>query len=147
MTGRQAGRVAFAAVVVLSLVVLFIPASGVPTDVAVSDKLIHFLLFAALAVSGGWAALPVTHLLLRLVAYAGVSEVLQSALPIRRDGDVRDVLADSAGVVTGLAVVFLLRRGRVVRDGSVAEHPPCLGPGAPARRGGREEPRAPECNR
>ncbi len=110
MTGRQVGRAAFATVVVLSLVVLFTPGSGVPTDVPVSDKLIHFLLFAALALSGRWAGLRVVPLLIGLVAYAGSSEVLQSILPIQRDGDVRDALADSAGVLTGLLVVFLSRR-------------------------------------
>ena len=119
MTGRQVGRVAFTAVVVLSLVVLFTPASGVPTDVAVSDKLIHFLLFAALALTGRWAGLPAAYVLVGLVAYAGVSEVLQSTLPIQRDGDVRDALADSAGVLTGLAVALVLRRGSTVRDETV----------------------------
>lgn len=104
MTGRQAGRAVFAAVLALSLVVLFTPASGVPSGFAISDKPIHFLLFAALAVSGRLAGLPVVPLVLGLVAYAGVSEVVQSALPIDRDGDLRDAVADSLGVLAGLGV-------------------------------------------
>ena len=106
------GRTAFAAVVAISLVVLFTPASGVPTGFSVSDKLVHCLLFAALAVSGRSAGISVAHLAIGLVAYAGVSEVLQSTLPIDRDGDVRDALADTLGVVTGLVVVGLGSRLR-----------------------------------
>ncbi|MCW2849770.1 MAG: rane protein [Marmoricola sp.] len=110
MTHRQAGRAAFAAVVVVSLVVLFTPASGVPSGIPVSDKVIHAWLFAALAVTGRLAGLPWLVLLLGLVAYAGISEILQTVLPISRDGDVRDALADSLGVLVGLGLVVLVER-------------------------------------
>jgi VanZ family protein len=104
VTLRRVGRVAFAACLLLSLVVLFSPGSEVPTDVPVSDKLVHFLLFVSLGVTGRLAGLAPLPLLVALVAYAGVSEVLQAVLPINRDGDVLDALADSLGVVIGLAV-------------------------------------------
>jgi VanZ family protein len=109
---RWAGRVAFAAVVLLSLVVLFSPGSDVPSGIPISDKVIHFSLFAALAVTGRLAAIPPLPLALGLVAYAGVSEVLQTVLPINRDGDVRDALADSLGVLAGIGVHALAVRRR-----------------------------------
>lgn len=92
--------------VLVSLVVLFTPGSDVPS-VAVSDKLVHGLLFAALAASGVLAGLPLTGLALGLVAYAGGSEVLQAVLPIHRDGDLADALTDVVGAAVGLAVGVL----------------------------------------
>ena len=112
MTRRWVGQVAFAAVVLLSLVVLFSPASDVPSDVPISDKVIHFSLFAALAVTGRLAGIPPLPLAVGLAAYAGVSEVLQTVLPINRDGDVRDALADTLGALVGIALVTLVARGR-----------------------------------
>ncbi len=103
MTLRRAGGVAFAGFLVLSLVVLFSPGSDVPSGLPISDKVVHFLLFAALGAAGLLAGVPPVPLLVSLVAYAGVSEVLQNVLPIDRDGDVLDALADSLGVLTGLA--------------------------------------------
>jgi VanZ family protein len=104
------GTVAFAAVLALSVVVLFSPGSDVPSGLPVSDKVVHFSLFLALAVTGRAAAVPAVPLGVALVAYAGVSEVLQTVLPIDRDGDLRDGLADTLGVLAGLAVVTLAAR-------------------------------------
>ena len=106
------GRVAFAAVVLLSLVVLFSPGSDVPSGIPISDKVVHFSLFAALALTGRLAAVPPLPLAVGLVAYAGISEVLQTVLPINRDGDVRDALADTLGVAAGIAVHALALRRR-----------------------------------
>jgi len=100
--------------VVLSLVMLFSPASGVPGGFPLNDKLVHFLLFATLAVTGRMAGLNVVPLAFGLVAYAGVSELLQSALPIDRDGDLRDALADVLGALSGLGGIALARRNRRV---------------------------------
>ena len=111
---HRAGRLAFAAVGVLSLVMLFSPASDAPTGFPGSDKLIHFLLFAALAATGLLAGVPTVPLAVGLVAYAGLSEVLQSVLPLDRRGDVRDVAADVLGLLTGLGAVVLRRRNRRV---------------------------------
>ena len=114
MTQRQVWRAAFAGVVLLSLVVLFAPASQVPSGVPVNDKVVHASLFAALAVTGGLAGLATRVLAVGLVVYAGLSEVLQAVLPIHRDGDVHDALADTLGVLAGLALaeVATHRRSR-----------------------------------
>ncbi|WP_214369050.1 VanZ family protein [Pseudonocardia sp. H11422] len=95
-----------------SVVVLFAPASGVPSAPPGVDKLVHLLLFAALAGTGRSAGLPLRPLAVALVAYATASEVLQAVLPIGRSGDVLDALVDVAGIALGLGVVALARRGR-----------------------------------
>jgi VanZ family protein len=110
VTAHRVGTVAFAAVLALSLVVLFSPGSDVPSGLPVSDKVVHFSLFLALAVTGRGAAVPAVPLAVALIAYAGVSEVLQTVLPIDRDGDLRDGLADTLGVLAGLGVVTLAAR-------------------------------------
>ena len=114
MTQHRAALTAFAVVVLVSLVMLFSPASDTPGGFEPNDKLVHFLLFAALAVTGRLAGVPVLRLAVGLVAYAGVSEVLQSVLPIDRHGDPRDALADVLGAVSGLGGVSLVRRDRRV---------------------------------
>jgi VanZ family protein len=112
-------------VVALSLVVLFAPGPDVPSNVPISDKVVHAGLFVLLAVTGRWARLSVAGLAVGLAAYAAVSEVLQSVLPIHRDGDWRDTLADLAGIVLGLVLARLAarpaersRRHDSVRSGS-----------------------------
>ena len=107
---RRVGQVAFAAAVLLSLVVLFSPGSDVPSGIPISDKVIHFSLFAALAMTGRLAGIPPVQLAVGLVAYAGVSEVLQTVLPINRDGDILDAVADTLGVLTGIGVIALVHR-------------------------------------
>ncbi len=91
--------------------VLFSPGSDTP-DVAVSDKLVHVTLFGALAVTGVLAGVPVVALASGLLVYAGLSEVLQTTLPIDRDGDWHDALADTIGTVIGLVLVLALLRYR-----------------------------------
>ena len=104
----------FGVLVVLSLVVLFTPSSGVPSVHPGVDKVIHLALFAALALTGRWAGLRPAALAVGLAAYAGISEVLQAVLPIGRDGGWTDALADVAGVAVGLAAerVAARRTGR-----------------------------------
>ncbi|MDN5916725.1 MAG: VanZ family protein [Pseudonocardia sp.] len=105
--------VPLAIAIVLSLVVFFTPASGVPTAPAGTDKVIHLLLFALLAVTGRWAGLRATTLLLGLLVYAGASEVAQAILPIGRDGDVWDAAVDVTGAVLGVGLFSLLPRRRI----------------------------------
>lgn len=98
----------------LSLVVLFSPASRVPSGIELNDKVVHAALFLTLAFTGVVAGLPVRALALGLVLYAGVSEVLQAVLPIDRDGSVLDALADVLGVVVGLtAGLAVVRRQKM----------------------------------
>jgi len=104
------GALPFAAMVLVSLVVLFAPASATPSTWPPGvDKVVHLALFAALAWTGRRAGLPVRALAVGLVAYAVGSEVLQGLLPIGRDAEVLDAMVDVVGVTLGLAVA----RGRV----------------------------------
>ena len=119
MTHPRGWRVAFAGVLALSLVMLFSPDSGAG-DIAVSDKLVYFLLFTALAATGRLAEVPALRLAIGLAGYAGASELLQAALPIERNGDVRDTVADVLGVATGLAIVLLATRRSAQRAGAGA---------------------------
>ncbi|NYI83452.1 VanZ family protein [Saccharopolyspora hordei] len=96
--------------VAVSLLVLFMPASGVPTAPPGTDKVVHAALFAALALTGRTAGIPAVTLLPALAGYAAVSEVLQGLLPIGRSCDVVDGLVDVAGAAIGWAVVALTRK-------------------------------------
>ncbi len=104
---------AFGAVFAISLVVLFTPASEVPSAPPGTDKLVHLVLFAALAISG--FRIRQVPLLIGLICYAGLSEVLQGVLPLGRSGDSLDALVDVLGVLAGFAftaAVRTVRRGR-----------------------------------
>jgi len=93
-------RGVFAVAVLVSLAVLFAPASDVPYAPAGVDKIVHASLFAALAVTGSWAGISRAVLAPVLVLYGAGSEVLQSF--IGRDAAVGDWLADVVGVLLGL---------------------------------------------
>ncbi|GAA2813681.1 hypothetical protein GCM10010470_56420 [Saccharopolyspora taberi] len=93
-----------------SLAVLFTPASGVPDAPPGTDKVVHLVLFAALAASGRIARIPV--LLPGLAAYAVVSEVLQVTLPLGRSFELADIGVDLAGALAGWSAVALARRRR-----------------------------------
>ena len=102
-------RGAFALAVLVSLAVLFAPASDVPSSPPGVDKLVHATLFAALALTGRWAGLARGALASLLVLYAAASEVVQGL--IGRDAAVGDLLADVVGVLIGLlAWQWLARR-------------------------------------
>jgi VanZ family protein len=108
---RGLARSAFAGLLLVSLVMFLLPADNLSPN-APNDKVTHLLTFAALAISGRWAGVPVVALLIGLTAYAAASEVLQSVLPINRRGDVRDFVADVGGVLVGLAVSWAVIRWR-----------------------------------
>ncbi|TQN41908.1 VanZ like protein [Blastococcus colisei] len=103
-------RGAFAVVVLVSLAVLFAPASDVPSAPPGVDKLVHAGLFAALAVTGRWAGIGVGTLAALLLGYAVVSELIQGFTPVARSASPADVLADAVGTVLGLLVWRLLAR-------------------------------------
>jgi hypothetical protein len=103
-------RGAFAVVVLVSLAVLFAPASEVPGAPPGVDKLVHGALFAALALTGRWSGIGRGVLGVLLVAYAAVSELVQGL--IGRDAALGDLLADVLGLVVGLLAWQLsTRRG------------------------------------
>src|SRR4051812_6978767 len=87
-------RGAFAVVVLVSLAVLFAPESDVPAAPPGVDKVVHVLLFAALALSGRWAGVGWRVLGVGLVVYGAVSEVLQGVTPLGRSASVFDWFAD-----------------------------------------------------
>ena len=103
-------RGAFAVAVLVSLAVLFAPASDVPSAPPGVDKLVHLSLFAALALTGRWAGVRRAVLAALLVLYAAVSELLQSLDLLSRSTSVADWLADVAGALLGLLVWDLLAR-------------------------------------
>jgi hypothetical protein len=108
----------FGGVLVLSMLSFFTPGGDLPEGPDISDKIEHAAIFLGLAVTGRLAGFRPGRLLAGLFGYAIVSEVLQWLLPIDRDGDWLDVLADTAGLLTGLAGVALLTRfGGVVARG------------------------------
>jgi VanZ family protein len=101
-------RGAFAVSVLVSLAVLFAPPSDVPSSPPGVDKIVHFCLFAVLAVTGRWAGVGRGVLAGILVLYAAVSELLQGTDLVNRDASLGDLVADSAGVVVGLLLLQLL---------------------------------------
>ena len=89
---------------------LFSPGSDTGAEV-VDDKIVHGVLFAALALTSRLAAVGVVPLVIGLAAYAGASEVLQGVLPIDRDADPFDALADLVGVAVGVLAAFVVPLG------------------------------------
>lgn len=89
----------------LSLYVLFVPKTPAGTGFAGEDKLVHLVLFAALAATarlrfGAGVGVPAV-----LVAYAVGSEVVQAVGLPDRGGDPLDVVADLAGIGLGWLAV------------------------------------------
>ena len=122
MTGllREHGalaRGAFAVAVLVSLAVLFAPPSDVPASPPGVDKVVHFSLFAVLALTGRWAGVRRGVLAGMLVLYAAGSELLQGTDLVNRDASVADLLADAAGVLGGL-LLWRLIAARSDRSGA-----------------------------
>jgi len=109
-------RTVFALLLGISLAMFLTPGDGVPEG-GPDDKLTHLLIFTSLAVAGRWAQAPPVPLGVGLVAYALVTEVLQAVLPIDRNGDPRDLLADVTGILLGLFLSWVaVRVGRARRS-------------------------------
>jgi len=95
-------RGAFAVAVLVSLAVLFAPPGDVPATPYGVDKVVHALLFAALAFTARWAGVGRGVTAGLLVLYAAVSEALQGTDLVARDASLGDWLADVVGVLAGL---------------------------------------------
>jgi len=108
-------RIPLAVTFVVALIVLFTPASGVPSGFQHSDKIIHFVLFAALAYTSRLAGIDWIRTALWVLAFAAISEVLQAILPLGRSGSVADALADATGVAVGLVAASRVLPQRVGR--------------------------------
>lgn len=105
-------RIPFVVAVVASGVILFTPASGVPTAPPGTDKIVHLALFAALMITGRVAGVRAAALLIGLACYAAASEVIQAVLPLGRSGDPVDAAVDLVGIGAGLLITLALRRRR-----------------------------------
>ena len=105
-------RGAFAVALLVSLAVLFAPAGNVPDAPPGVDKVVHLVLFLALALTGRWAGIRAGVLAGLLVAYGAVSEVLQAVTPLERSGNPGDLVADLAGVAIGLGAWAVGERSR-----------------------------------
>jgi hypothetical protein len=97
-------RGVFAVAVLVSLAVLFAPASDVPSAAAGVDKVVHLALFAALALTGRWAGAGARPLAVLLLGYAAVSEVVQGLSALDRSMSLADWVADAVGVLLGLVL-------------------------------------------
>ena len=113
-TADRRATAAFVAVVLLSLVLLFWPRTPDEQSIPDLDKLVHAGLFALLAAATWWRFAAHRAGLAAVLAYAAVSEVIQSTLLTSRDGDLRDLAADASGALLGWLFVKRLssRRGR-----------------------------------
>ena len=98
-----AWRSVFGVVVVVSAYVLLAPDDGTPSVLPDLDKLVHVLVFAALAFTGRRAGLPLAPLVVGLLLYAGGSELLQGTDLLGRSRSGWDALADAAGIAVGAA--------------------------------------------
>lgn len=95
----------------LQSVMLYMPASGEGALPVGLDKLAHVLMFggpAALGLIAGLRWVPVL-----LVAYAPLSEVVQSLPAVGRDPDWRDIVADITGIVLACGLEVAWRRRHV----------------------------------
>jgi hypothetical protein len=97
-------RAAFAAAVAVHLVVLYWPRAVSEGGVPYLDKVVHVLVFGAVAWTGARAGLRVRWLAAVLVLHAVSSELVQHFLLAARSGDPADAAADVLGVVAGVAV-------------------------------------------
>jgi len=89
-------------VLVVSLYVLFWPdPAGGSVGIRGADKVVHLLLFAALAATARLRFGSRVAALGGVAGYAAVSEVVQALLLSRRSGDLLDLVADLLGVALG----------------------------------------------
>jgi hypothetical protein len=106
---QHLARTVFALLLVISLAMFLTPGEDVPRG-GPDDKVVHALIFVVLAIAGRLALVPWLALGIGLASYAALTEVLQATLPIHRDGNVPDFLADSVGIAAGLLVAFTAMR-------------------------------------
>ena len=110
-------RGALAVAVLVSLAVLFAPASDVPSSPPGVDKVVHLSLFLVLGLTARWAGVQRQVAVVSLLVYAAVSEVLQGTSLVGRDAELLDWVADTVGVLLGVALWSLLSRPRGPRAG------------------------------
>ncbi|MCW2572156.1 MAG: Conserved rane protein of unknown function [Frankiales bacterium] len=100
-TADRRATVAFVAVVLLSVAVLFAPRAPSEHAIPNLDKVVHAGLFLLLAATTWWRFGAHRLGIIAVIVYGGLSEVIQSVALPNRDGDIRDFCADAAGAVLG----------------------------------------------
>jgi VanZ family protein len=105
-------RGALAVAGLVSLAVLFAPASDVPSSPPGVDKVVHLSLFLALGLTARWAGVGRQVTAASLLLYAVVSELLQGTDLVGRDAELLDGVADTLGVLAGLVLWQLVSRPR-----------------------------------
>ncbi|MBA3708042.1 MAG: VanZ family protein [Planctomycetes bacterium] len=101
------------AVIATAVVVamLLTPATYVPQPhFPHEDKLEHAGVFCVLALLWRWARLGPLPMLIGACVLASTTEILQAVLPIGRDGEVLDAVADLAGACIGALIARLVSR-------------------------------------
>lgn len=92
---------AFVAVWAFSLYVLFSPSPAGGGGPYGADKVVHALLFLLLAGTARLRLGARWPVLAGVLAYAGLSELVQALALAERSGDLLDLVADTAGALAG----------------------------------------------
>lgn len=101
----------FACCIIFTSVMAFIPSTEIPDAFNLWDKAQHALAFALLTITGNLAYPKlIKAVYVGLIVYGAAIEIFQSTLTSTRFGEVSDLLADSVGVVIGLAIYFAGRK-------------------------------------
>lgn len=98
---RRVWPIAFGVACVVNLLALYTPRTAPGSGIPYADKVVHLLLFAAVAYTGTKIRLPLGWLAGVLVLNAAVSELVQHYWLPQRSGDVFDALTDVVGVALG----------------------------------------------
>jgi VanZ family protein len=107
-------RIGFYAAAVFVGALSLVPGHALPSS-QISDKVEHFLTYAALGLIGVATARNghrATCTILGIIAFGAVIEVLQMFSP-GRYAEIGDALANAAGALIGGAIAIALRRRRI----------------------------------
>ncbi|MEE8252188.1 MAG: VanZ family protein [Gemmatimonadales bacterium] len=111
LESQKLRRTVLGAYLTLVLMLLFTPvASGLPSEYYTwFDKVVHFVMFAGLALIGYWNVGSITLVVLFTVTLAGGTELLQGFLPFR-SREIWDFLAGAGGALAGVGVLIIQAR-------------------------------------
>jgi VanZ family protein len=117
---RLLERSAYAVSILLTILITYLSLSSLKEldlKISVSDKLLHVSAYLALTISWLFAILK-SHKNFKVKLQIGftlcifgiIIEILQSSMPLNRQGDYLDVLANSSGIILGIITFnYLLR--------------------------------------
>lgn len=95
--------------VVVAVIASIVPASELPTMGGISDKVEHAVAYSALALwfAGIYPKSRYPMIGVGLLVMGIVIEGLQGAMNLGREADMRDVYANSLGIVSGLLLALI----------------------------------------